>query len=139
MKANIGLSWRGGVGAGLMWIAAAGIGGCATPPVVRHLSVDHELMTEAGRSEEILSVVIMLHGKYQASNPQKWRELLDRAAELNRKAVGLTLDRLTAVSGSDAGADRFYGGAAAESAALKAERERLLNDVAAASPPANQG
>jgi hypothetical protein len=126
-------------GRGIDVIAAAGIGGCATPPVVRHLSVDHELMTEAGRSEEILSVVIMLHGKYQASNPQKWRELLDRAAELNRKAVGLTLDRLTAVSGSDGGADRFYGGRRGGERGAQGGTRAAAERCGRALPPANQG
>ena len=128
---------RGMVATVVVGVMAAGPSACTTSsPVVRHLSADHEMMTEAGRSQQMLSVVIMLHGKYKTLDPQRWRELLDRSAELNRKAVSLTLARLTAVSGSDSRADRFYADAQGEEAALKADREQLLDDVAAALPAA---
>lgn len=107
---------------------------CTAQPAVRHLTADQDGLTEAGRAMAVSEVTLRLHQRYQALDPQRWREMAARAGQLSQGAGHLILSRATAVAGSTTDAERFYAQIGSDTAALRALREKLEADLSESLP-----
>ena len=134
MTARIAPCLLGLAAAVLVGASTLAMPSCTAQPVVRHLTADQDGLTEAGRAMAVSEVTLRLHQRYQALDPPRWREMAARAGRLSQSAGQLILSRATAVAGSSSDAERFYAQVGADTAALRALREKLEADLSESLP-----